>query len=93
MKKVETTPASETAKKPVKEVLPSRASVLDRVLLEGGSWEELTAKADAEVVNLKTKIKHYTVAEFKTHMRYRLAHKPHYFDSVKVTENGIEVKK
>jgi hypothetical protein len=80
-------------KKEVKESLPSRASVLDAIINEGGSWEELIAKADAACAPLKTKIKKYSPSLIHTHMRYRLATKPHAFDRVKVTEAGIEVKK
>jgi hypothetical protein len=72
-----------------KVTLPSRASVLDTILLAGGTFEELVAKADAAAVPLKTKIKHYTASLFATHMRYRETKKPGFFNSVKVTETGI----
>jgi hypothetical protein len=81
---------TKTAEKNEKKVtLPSRASVLDNILLAGGTFEELVAKADAAAVPLKTKIKHYTASLFATHMRYRETKKPGFFNSVKVTETGI----
>jgi hypothetical protein len=73
-------------------VLVSRATVLDTIILEGGSWEELTAKADAAAAPLKTKIKHYTKSLFLTHIRYRTTKRPNYFKSVVIKEEGIVVK-
>jgi hypothetical protein len=96
MKAKATTPASTPASAPVKEtkkeVLPTRASALDAILLEGGTWEELTAKADAATAPLKTKIKHYPPALLKTHIRYREAKRKNFFSAVKVTDEGIVVK-
>lgn len=69
--------------------LPSRASVLDQIILTGGTYEELTEKADAAAAPLKTKIKHYTPALFRTHMRYRNSLKPGFFAGVEVTDKGI----
>lgn len=71
----------------------SRAAALDRVILAGGTWDQILAAADAAVVNLKTKVKKHDRAFIHTHIRYRTKQKPNFFDSVKETEAGFELVK
>jgi hypothetical protein len=88
----ETAPSPAPVKAP-KEPKATRANALDNIILAGGAWDELITKADAAAVNLKTKIKKYSPALLKTHIRYRQARRKNFFASVTVTETGVEVKK
>lgn len=72
--------------------LSTRASALDAIILAGGKWDELIAEANRQAAPLKTKVKIYTVALLKTHIRYREAKNPKFFASVKVGEEGVTVK-
>lgn len=74
------------------EKLSTRASALDAIILAGGNWDALIAEANKAAAPLKTKVKTYTVALLKTHIRYREAKNPKFFASVKVGEEGITVK-
>jgi hypothetical protein len=87
MKNAETKTAEKSPK------LPTRASALDTVVLNGGTWPEILTAADAAVVPLKTKVKRHDIAFIKTHIRYRTRQKPSYFAGIKVDENGITFKK
>lgn len=75
------------------DVLKSRASALDEIILAGGDWSTILTKADAACAPLKTKVKTYTKALIHTHIRYREAQKPTFFASVKIDdEKGILVR-
>ena len=75
-----------------KEVLKSRATVLDEIILAGGTWEELTAAANEATANLKTKIKSYPKSLLLTHIRYREQKRKNYFAGVVIKDEGIFVK-
>jgi hypothetical protein len=68
----------------------SRADALDQIILAGGTWEAVLTAANTAAVDLKTKIKKYDKGLIATHMRYRTKQKPNFFDTVKLTEAGIE---
>ena len=79
--------------KPTNFSLTTRASMLDAIILAGGTWGKLIAKADFES-NRMGKNQKYTIAILKTHIRYRtvVQNNPDYLKNFNITEEGIFLK-
>lgn len=77
-----------TKKEPKKEKGPSMATELDKIILKGGSFEELIKAAQERSKKLGGSIK-YNAGVIKAHIRYREIKNPKYLGNLKVTETGI----
>ena len=66
------------------------ASKLDEIILAGGKWETIIAKAEAESQKLDGHIK-YTIGVINAHIKYRTVTQknPGYLKNLIVTEKGI----
>jgi len=66
------------------------ASKLDEIILAGGKWETIIAKAEAESQKLGGHIK-YTIGVINAHIRYRTVtqRNPGYLKNLIVTDEGI----
>ncbi len=72
---------------------PSMAGKLDEIILAGGKWEELIAKAEKESKKMGKHMR-YTIGVFKSHIRYRTVtqNNPNYLKDYMITEKGIYPK-
>ena len=66
------------------------ASKLDEIILAGGKWEELIAKADFESKKMGRDQK-YTIGILKSHIPYRttIQRNPEYLGDLVITEEGL----
>jgi hypothetical protein len=71
----------------------SMATKLDKIIYEGGTWEELITKAEIESKIRSGHIK-YTKGVLNAHIRYRTItqNNPNYLNNYLITETGIYPK-
>lgn len=73
---------------PKKDKGPTMASELDKIILKGGTFEEMIAAAQERSKKLGGSIK-YNKGVIKAHITYREKKNPKYLGNLKQTETGI----
>jgi hypothetical protein len=83
-------PKMSSPKSSLKAYKNSMASNLDEIIKEGGTWEEMIAKAEDESQKRHGNIK-YTKGVINSHIRYRTVtqNNPNYLINYLITEKGI----
>lgn len=66
----------------------SLAEFMDKIVRDGGTWEELTAACVIECKNRKIE-RPFTEGRIKSHVKFRLARNPKYFEGMIIDETGV----
>jgi len=67
---------------------PTAAETFDKVILAGGTYDDICKKMNAYNKKIGGKVK-YTQGTINAHIKYRLSKNPKYLGKLKVKETGI----